>query len=162
MLLLSQFLSSWKFRIILLPTVNFSLVCKGNIKAKLKKFVTKFVILILHIWFSVNSGICCTKVFMCGRLFTHWNWQNLFIHIIQYWPQFVKLVIIRAVRIGLLVLLKLDFCQTYFPDSLLPHVHIYAQNLIPSIRDRSQRTNNTDPRKLLSTICCTVHWFVWI
>jgi hypothetical protein len=83
-------------------------------------FVTKFVILILHVYFNVDSGICCTKVFICGRLFTHWNWKNLFIHVIQYWPQFVKLVIIRALRIGLFVLLKWNFLKHIFQTVSFP------------------------------------------
>ena len=71
-----------------------------------QKFVAKLMRLIVHVYFNVMSGICCTNLFVYGRSFTLGKWQNLFIRIIQYQPQFVKLVIISALRIGLFVSLK--------------------------------------------------------
>ena len=139
---------------------------KANINTKLKKFLAKFVRLNLHVYFNMNWGKCCTKAFIYGGSLTHGNWQHLFIQIIQYWPQLVKLVIIRALKIGLFLLLKcrqIWISKTSFWDSFLHQ--IYAQLIIPEIMiigGRSQRTNNTNPKKLLSTMYCAVHCFIWI
>jgi len=90
---------------------------------------------------------------------------KLFIQTIHCRPHFVKLVIIRAVRIGLFLMLKcrqIWFSQTFFETvsftSSLPNINPEIMN----IGERGQRTNNTNSMNLLSTIYCTVYWFISI
>jgi hypothetical protein len=72
-----------------------------------------------------------------------------FIYIIQYQPQFVKCVIIRALRIGLFVFFKcwqigifsnIFFRQFPSPDICPTHHSKHGE--------RSERTDNKNPRKL--------------
>jgi len=91
---------------------------------------------------------------------------ELFIQTIHCHPHFVKLLIIRAVRIGLFLMLKcrqIWIFSNIFWDSFLHQFS--AQHINPEIMnigERGQRTNNTNSMKLLSTIYCTVYWFIWI
>jgi len=91
---------------------------------------------------------------------------KLFIQTIHCRPHFVKLVIIRAVRIGLFLMLKcrqIWIFSNIFWDSFLHQFsaqHINTE--ITKIGVRGQGTNNTNSKKLLSTIYCTVYWFIWI
>jgi hypothetical protein len=105
-------------------------------------FVAKIVRFILHVYFHVMSGICCTNLFACARSLTHGNWQQLFIQVTHYQPHFVKLVIIRALIVGLLVLLK---CRQIWIFSNI----FLRQFLTRSMPNTSfQRTNDTDSKKI--------------
>ena len=86
--------------------LNFNPVSKAHITALHKMFVPQILRFVLNVHFHVMSGIFCTNLFACGRSLTHGNWQQLFIQLIHYRPHFVKLVITRALIIGLFVLLR--------------------------------------------------------
>ena len=83
-----------------------NLVSNAHIPKQHKKFIAKFVSHISHVYFNVMSGICCTNLSICGWSFAIKDWPKLFIQIIHSRAQFVQLVIIRALRIELFVLLK--------------------------------------------------------
>jgi len=91
---------------------------------------------------------------------------KLFIQTIHCHPHFVKLVIIRAVRIGLFLMLKcrqIWIFSNIFWDSFLHQFS--AQHINTEITDiggRGQGINNTNSMKLLSTMYYRVYWFIWI
>ena len=90
---------------------------------------------------------------------------KLFIQIIHCHPHFVKLVIIRALRIELF-LLKCRQIWIFSNIILNSFLHqISAQHINPEITyigGRSQRTNNTNCKKLMSAIYCIFHWFILV
>jgi len=94
------------------------------------------------------------------------NLTKLFIQTIQCRPHFAKLVIIRAVRIGLFLMLKCRqiwiFSNIFWGSSLHQFSVQHINTEITNIGGKGQGTNNTNSMKLLSTIYCTVYWFIWI
>jgi len=69
-------LSFKEFGLILLSTVNVSLVSKARYHSTAQNFVAKLVRLTLQLYFNMMSGICYTNLFVCGRSVTLWIWQS--------------------------------------------------------------------------------------